>query len=335
MKVSPESTLQHLIFKSIREKIPPNLSFVHEIAELLNISYDSAYRRIRAEKELDLEELRLLVTHYEISLDAFLQGINGSILFNSVSVRDGMEGVQHWMRTVGNFKGEILRSKNRCAYYCTRDIPVFQYLYSPDVLAFKYYFYNKVQYKLPEYHETFFSFQLPFTYDAEMAKQMITLQNQVPKVEIWSCNTFNSTLDQVKYCYDSGFFKNGADARQLLCSFEQLCHHIQHQAEFGMSFIPGTEPAGDLHNYKIYFNDGCFTDNLALIKADNFKIGFIGYNGLNFLTTSNAAFCVYLESIFNDLMQSSDLISETSAKERNHIFSELYRRIDLLKESLV
>lgn len=57
--------------------MPDNLSFVHEIAELLEISYDSAYRRIRGEKELSLEELHRLSHKFEVSLD-FLLGLQSN-----------------------------------------------------------------------------------------------------------------------------------------------------------------------------------------------------------------------------------------------------------------
>jgi len=47
-------SIQEILFQSIKTKLPPNISFVHNLSELLGISYDSAYRRIRGEKELSL-----------------------------------------------------------------------------------------------------------------------------------------------------------------------------------------------------------------------------------------------------------------------------------------
>ena len=51
---------QILFFNHIKTKIPPYLSFVDEVAEDLSISNDSAYRRIRGEKPLSLEEAQVL-----------------------------------------------------------------------------------------------------------------------------------------------------------------------------------------------------------------------------------------------------------------------------------
>lgn len=67
--------IQREIFAMIRQSLPPNISFVHEVSELLGISYDSAYRRIRGEKELSLSELVLICSKYDISLDAMFEEI--------------------------------------------------------------------------------------------------------------------------------------------------------------------------------------------------------------------------------------------------------------------
>lgn len=42
--------LQQHFFDHIKERLPTHLSLVDEVAELLSISNDSAYRRIRGEK---------------------------------------------------------------------------------------------------------------------------------------------------------------------------------------------------------------------------------------------------------------------------------------------
>ena len=60
--------LQQLLFKAIKNKIGENQSVAEEIATLLGISSDSAYRRMRGEKTISLEELQILCTHYKVSI---------------------------------------------------------------------------------------------------------------------------------------------------------------------------------------------------------------------------------------------------------------------------
>src|SRR3954453_4798644 len=65
--------LQISFFKKIKEKLPSHISLPDVIAEYLHISNDSAYRRIRGEKALTLDEIEILVSKTKISLDQFFK----------------------------------------------------------------------------------------------------------------------------------------------------------------------------------------------------------------------------------------------------------------------
>src|SRR5215467_4912156 len=76
------SQLQVNLFQHIKAKIPANLSLVDEIADVLDISNDSAYRRIRGEKEISFEEIQKLSNKFKISIDEVLNLKNNSMLFS-------------------------------------------------------------------------------------------------------------------------------------------------------------------------------------------------------------------------------------------------------------
>src|ERR1051325_11102091 len=73
--------LQQVFFHHIKSKMPAHLSLAEEVAEHLNISNDSAYRRIRGEKPLSFEEVQLLCKHFRISLDHLLNIDSSSTVF--------------------------------------------------------------------------------------------------------------------------------------------------------------------------------------------------------------------------------------------------------------
>ena len=50
-------------FQFIKSKVSANIAFVDEIADLLSISNDSAYRRIRADKPISFDDLQKLCLH--------------------------------------------------------------------------------------------------------------------------------------------------------------------------------------------------------------------------------------------------------------------------------
>src|SRR6188768_941277 len=73
--------LQKELFKQIKSLLPNNISFVDAIADLLEISPDSAYRRIRGEKSISFEEIQKLSRHFHISLDTMLKIDSKSTVF--------------------------------------------------------------------------------------------------------------------------------------------------------------------------------------------------------------------------------------------------------------
>src|SRR4030095_15544529 len=74
--------LQQQLFNFIKNS-KPHISLADELCDLLDISHDSAYRRIRGEKPLSLSELKVVCEKYNIALDQVLQLNSGTVVFKS------------------------------------------------------------------------------------------------------------------------------------------------------------------------------------------------------------------------------------------------------------
>src|SRR5204863_10152378 len=64
--------IQVMFFQFVKSKLPSHLSLVDELADLLEISIDSAYRRIRGEKIISLDEISKIASHFKLSVDQLL-----------------------------------------------------------------------------------------------------------------------------------------------------------------------------------------------------------------------------------------------------------------------
>ena len=94
------STIQERLFQIIKNSLPPHISFVHDLSELLQISYDSAYRRIRGEKEISIEELHLVCLHYKISADSLFNLRSNHVVFDSLAIgEDGLD-IEKWLQSL-------------------------------------------------------------------------------------------------------------------------------------------------------------------------------------------------------------------------------------------
>ncbi|HET6225931.1 MAG TPA: helix-turn-helix domain-containing protein [Bacteroidia bacterium] len=72
MKKKSEDLAQIAFIQLIKNSLPSNISLVDELSDLLKISSDSAYRRIRGESALSIEEITVLCKHFKLSFDSFI-----------------------------------------------------------------------------------------------------------------------------------------------------------------------------------------------------------------------------------------------------------------------
>src|SRR5690349_174461 len=94
---SSTQPLQVLMFQHLKTLIPAHLSLVDEMSSLLDISPDSAYRRIRGEKPISLDETKIICEHYHLSLDQFLHAQSDSVLFTAPPRLDPSKPFESWL----------------------------------------------------------------------------------------------------------------------------------------------------------------------------------------------------------------------------------------------
>jgi len=62
-------SIREIFINSLRQNTPKNVSLIEEVAMVLNINYDAAYRRINGKTTISIEEAILLAKHFNISLN--------------------------------------------------------------------------------------------------------------------------------------------------------------------------------------------------------------------------------------------------------------------------
>ena len=328
--MNQQSTIQEILFQSIKSKSDPNISFVHELSELLEISYDSAYRRIRGEKELSLEELKTICFHYKISVDALFNLKSDHVIFTSMAIGEDGFDIENWLQSLLEAIKKIHGAKDKEIIYAAKDIPVFYYFEFPEIAAFKIYFWNKALIPASGYENKMLTLETPEKL-YEIGQQLLAHYIKIPTIEIWSEETISSILRQIDYCFVSGFFENIGDVFRLCDVLDSWLDHVQQQAECGSQFRRGTPCDGLINNYKLFNNEVLVTDNTILVKTDGHKTSYNTYNVINQLITTNPVFCDQIENSLRNLMQKSTMISGTSAKERHRFFKTLHDKVNTLR----
>lgn len=320
--------LQQQLFNFIKNA-QPHISLADELCDLLDISHDSAYRRIRGEKPLTLNELKTICECYQISLDQVLQLQNDAVVFRTSPVLtflDHLKGMLNQLKYVNSFK-------ERQMLYLCKDLPIWQFYLFPEVAIFKTFFWIKTLLNQPEYsHQLFSLSENSFDEHLEIGRQINRQYNELPSIELWNKESINSTLSQIQYYKDADIFKTKSDLEAVVDSFEQTVDHLEQQAEKGLKFMPGGSDVTYRAPLQLYINEVVIGSNTILAEGDKIKIAFIPYNVFSYMVTKDVGFTESNFHLFRNLVSRSTLISGTGEKERNKFFRLLKEKIRDLKK---
>ncbi|NCU03754.1 MAG: hypothetical protein GXC73_07165, partial [Chitinophagaceae bacterium] len=273
---------QVLLFQYIKTSLPSHISLVDQVADLLNISNDSAYRRIRGEKEISLSELKTLSEHFKISLDQVLQLQNELVVFrapeinaDNISFEEYLNAMLQYMKYFNTF------SNKRMLYFC-KDITFFHFYLFPEIASFKTFFWSKTIKDLPEYKNKLFSLnEYPMDECFKLGQEIIREYNKIPSLELWNAESINSTLSQVRYYKEGGYFKNPEELNIVLDSFQKCLDHIELEVERGIKFMPGDAEIVYRAPLQFYVNEVIIGSNTILIELNEEKLSFVTYNVLS------------------------------------------------------
>lgn len=310
--------IQSVFLGQIRNRLPENMAFADELAELLNVSRDSAYRRIRGETVLSLDEVKKLYDQYGVSLDAIISPTSNMVVFQHQAV-DVDYTLEEWLNSFIQNLELAKSSKNLELIFAAKDIPIFHYFRLPELSAFKLFVWSKSVIKDPANASVLYKLEaVPKEIIATAAKAW-ELYASVPSIEIWGDEAINGTLKQIEFYHECGFFAERNQATQLCDLMIEFNNHIRDQAAQGKKSEGGT--------FTLYQNEILILDNTIFAKINNERIVYINYNTLDLLTTYQNTFCEKTESYMNNLIKNSALISATAEKERNRFFNKMEARI--------
>jgi hypothetical protein len=317
---------QKRLFEIVKNNIPEQYRLVEVVRELLDLSPDSAYRRIRGEKELSLSELQKLCKKFNLSMDAILNyNSTQSILFQytSVNMADPESYIRYIERLSHSLIG-LLTVEDKELFFTAQDIPFYHFLNHTELLFFKLYVWYDT---LNKKHLSFKDFCEKLDKDRILPvyRQMFQAYMQIPSREIWTNQTVDTTLRLLDFYIETGIFNTKETVFLLLSQLSQLLDTVHEYVKDGYK---------DGEKRKIFFNlyvcSVDFENNFMLTRRENHLACTVKLYTVNSMTTDNMAFCHETRKWINDLILKSTLISGTSVKEQFRFFQTSKNKIDAL-----
>lgn len=329
-----KNDIQHNFFENIKQSLPRNISLADMLSEVLDISTDSAYRRIRGEKMLSLEEVQVLCNHFKISVDEVLSLQSNTTSFAGRFLDATTFSLDKYLQDLLEHLSYIHNLDNRHLIYFCKDVPIFQYFMFPELAAFKFYVWMKTLLPGQPVNGQSDSIDSIMTLLLAYSKKLADIYVQIPGTEILSPGNTATTQWQIEYAHEAKLFKSEVEMEVLYDKLQEMNDHMERQAEAGKKFLPG-QPYASGAEYKLYVNDFVIGDNTVLVKADTAELCFINHNAINVFFTRDKRFIKYTSAFLENVIRKSILISSAGEKERSIFFNHSRRQIDQSRKNLL
>jgi BetR domain len=315
-------TLQQRFLNSLKDLIPARYTLVDELAEVLNISTDSAYRRLRGETALSIDEIAKLCEKYKLSFDAFLQSGAGSVTFQytQLSLR---ESFRMYLQNIHNTLQMLAQTPNAQIIYAADDIPILHQFHYPEHAAFKMFYWMQSVLQEPTLIGKKFSREAIGEDLLDLSKQIYDLYCKIPSIEIWTDESAGSTLKQIAYYWEAGLFASTQEAKLVCEQFLEMLDLIQRQAEQGSKDAQSA-------NYQVYQSEIQVGNNCILVRANDQRITFVRHQTFNIMHTYQPSFCADTEVFLQNMIKKSILISGVSEKQRYQFFRQFKQKMEQL-----
>ena len=147
--------LERLI-KSLKREISKGHNLSDELAEVLSLSRESVYRRLRGETPFNLDELMILRQKYNISLDSNTTPVDGTKVEFLALFKNDIDLNDYFLNIKKRFQ-LISSHPNTVTYNAAENLPFFRQLGYKHLAAFKNFFWCRSILNKPEFQGRIFS----------------------------------------------------------------------------------------------------------------------------------------------------------------------------------
>ncbi len=322
-----ENPHQLNFFQKLKGMTPPLVSLVHNVSDILSISQDSSYRRIRGETALSIDETIKLCNHYQIPLSSFDDQSPGTGSFRYLPFDQKKKMFVRHLHSLWQNMDQLATSNFKKIVYGAIDAPIFHLLGLPAVSAFKMHFWMNTILGVDELKGHYMKKKIDDEL-IQLGKQIHEYYLHVPSVEIWPDDILSTTLRQIMYYWDAGNFSNPEDALEIFEELRMMVDHLEGMTETGYKFSKGDKQKKEMAPFSFYHSELLLGNNVILTFTDHWKRVFISHQTFGALVIENNGYCENTEEWLNRIISKSNLISATAENYRIKFFNKVRKQIE-------
>ena len=327
-ETATKNPIQLKFFEKLKQIVPANISLANEIADVLEISADGAYRRMRSESVLSMDELVKLCRHYKIPPDVIVSSDeNSSAIFQFRKMINDEIGFEDYLKNIYNDLQKINAATPKQIIYAASDPPIFHQFHSPVYTAFKMYIWQKAVLNISSFDGKKYNAKDCSTSLADMCRKIAQTYIQIPSIEIWHEDTIHGNLKLIEYAWDSGLFVSKEDALLVCSEYSNMLSLVEKQAGKSSKFMKEEKWAENEGNFTLYESELQISNNHIFVTAGPARVLYLSHNTFNTMATTNTVFCNETEEWLKNLMRKSVQISGMAEKQRHMFFKKLQTKI--------
>lgn len=319
--------VQDVFVKTLKELVPPNVSLVEEIADILGVSTDSVYRRLRGETDFSLEEIYLICSKYPISIDSLFSHKGEYATFSYLTLTDSITNFERYLQHLTKNLIDISKFEKNSVVYAAEEVPIFHSLFSKKLASFKVFYWLRSVVNLQEFQSKKFSYDIIPKDVLEIAQSVHEEYLKVPSKEIWTIDTILTTVRQIEYYWDLGMFKDKETAHEILDELKLMVENLGSYAESERKGKNGS-------SFQLYNSEVTIGTNCIHVNINDASYSYVSFNTINSLSTANQTFCNEIDIWMKNLIKKSILISGSNDKQRYQFINRSIAHIDACKERI-
>ncbi|MFT5724587.1 MAG: hypothetical protein ACI9JN_001706, partial [Bacteroidia bacterium] len=209
-----------------------NTSLAKDLCDLLGLSKDSVYRRLRGDASFTLDEAVCISKEYKISLDLLMSShFNTFGTYRFRPLYDEEPQLSENVKVVTKLL-TYFSEQDGTLHYVAEAIPLFRLLGANKLRDFAVYYWKKVilnypSHQLIKFDEAYF---IPKEYIL-IVDDLVSQYHSTDLVEVWTKDTIQKLLFQIEYSVESGFITSLSIINDIYDEVKALLEEVSFAAQ--------------------------------------------------------------------------------------------------------
>jgi hypothetical protein len=331
MNAHSSETFQSWFFKQLEQRFDKRGKMVNSICKTLNIGRDATYRRLRGDTALTADEMLVLARKFNIQLNDSetcpdkRQQIDYPNGFNQVTSE-----LDYYQRLEEQCMA-LLKLSELEIDYASPELPFYYEFFTPTILAFKTYIYGLTSWNFGKWKNVDFRPELIDPKVFEITDRLMPLLFKIPGRELWSVGILDITLRQIEHAVEVGRLNDPEIIEKMFDEVELMIKHIDLMATSKKKFPPGRKAQCSDPDFSVYHNELTNTNNVVIFKSLQQSCVFSTFINPNYIITKDDHIQHQMETWFNNMVSSSNVLDSTAGQYCRRYFARLRRTAKMTK----